>query len=1599
VFVHRHERVHQAFERQVRLTPERVAVVVGERRLDYAEVNRRANRVARALVAAGVPRGALVGVCLPREEWLLPALLGVLKAGAAYVPLDPAYPADRLAGTAADAALTHVLVAPATAGLVPAAAEIAVGAGLPADGADLDLPGEPADAAYVIYTSGSTGRPKGVVVEHRSLLNLVAYQAGLLSDAERAGMLAAASVCFDASVLETFPALLSGGTVILAADLLALPTLPARDEVTTVFGVPSVLAELLREPLPAGVRTVLAGGEAVTAALAARAHANPAVTRVLNLYGPTEATVYCAAQEVAAGAGGEVPIGTAVAGAELSVRDAGGEPVPDGTEGELWVAGPVLARGYLDRAELTAERFVTDAAGTRHYRTGDLAVRAGDRYAYRGRADDQVKVRGFRIELGEVRAALAAHPQVTQAVVLAVADDWGTRRLVGYAQAAGVAERELREYVAGRLPAHMVPSRIAVLDRLPVGASGKVDRAALPEVAFGRDELVPYVAPRTASEAAAAEVVAEVLGLPAVGVHDRFVDLGGHSLAAARVCALLGRRLSVAVPVARFLAAPTVEGLAALADTAAPQVPLVRHAGRDAYPLTAMQRGFWTLRELDPETAATTVAIRLRLTGVSGARVRAALDGLVHRHEVMRTSFVRDGAGPAALVRPPVAVPLVEHDARGLTAAAREGLARAAATHTFDLADEVPLLRATLLWLADDRAELVLTADHTAFDGASIRPLMAELTAELAGEVVPAPALQVGDVALHEQATGGGDAAGFWRGELAEAAFPDDLPGRRRGARPSRRGARVRRLVEPALVERLARFAGSRGLTSYAVWLAALEIVVAGLSGRTDTVVGVAVARRDLPGTPEIIGGFGAVLPVTADLAGDPTFGTVAERAAAAHLDAPPGDALRGELGRPAGSLLTPVLLSVQPPDAPLVVARGDVTVEYLGDLGAGGTQGELSVFVTAGVGGTELQVEHDVALYPEDAAAALADRVLAVLAAALADPDAPVSAYPLVTAAERAALLRDGCGPDLPAGGTVVEAILAAAAERPDAVAVTGPAGALTYAELAAASARIAAALVAAGAGPGDPVGVCVPRDHLLPAALLGVLRAGAAYLPMDPEYPADRLAWLAADAGAALVLSRATALPAAQAVPGVHVVDADGPAPEKMLPAVDPDGLAYVLYTSGSTGRPKGVEISHANLAAHTRSLRERPGMGPADAMLALSPLTFDAVGIEIWAPLSVGARCVVVERDCVLDGRALAARLAAVGASTVFLPPTLLRMLLAAGWGGDPELTVWSGGEAVDAALARDVLPRIAALWNVYGPTETTTVTTAHRVCETDEAGVPIGLPLPGERTYVVDPLGRLVPPGAIGELWIGGAGVAVGYRGRPELTAAAFVPDPFVPGGRCYRTGDLVRWTEAGLLDFVGRRDHQVKVRGQRMELGEIEAALHDLPGIAQAVVTVHGTGSAVSLVGYLAPAGVDTAAVERGLRERLPEYMVPRRWVRLPAVPVLPSGKVDRRALPPPEDVPRHGEPPAAGLEQFVAEVWAEVTGAAVVFRDDDFFALGGNSFAATRVTGRLHAVLGCEIPVRVLFERAVLADFAAEVELLALAQLEREQNADTGALR
>ncbi|MGV9649882.1 amino acid adenylation domain-containing protein [Streptomyces sp. NPDC003554] len=1049
--------VYDLVAAQAERVPTATAVIAGERRTSYQELTAMAARFAQGLAD---PAANLIGVCLPRDERMVAGILAVWRAGCGYVPLDPLMPWSRLKEMVQLAAIRYVLTTRELASTCAAtgAQPIIVedlndsgGAPVPADG-----------LAYVLFTSGSTGAPKGVAVEHSSVVAFLRWVERTSDPAHLRAGLATASLSFDASVHQIFGPLSTGGSVVLADDILALPTLPARHEVTMIGAPPSAIAALLEQPLPSGVRRVNLGGEVATRSLVDRLYAQPGVETVVNVYGPTECTVFCATHVIGRAEKGNPPIGQPVAGSELTVRDADQRVVDDGTPGELWVAGPLVARGYLGAPDLTAERFVDDPAslGARRYRTGDLVRRVDGVLHYLGRLDDQVKVRGFRVEFGEVESALAAHPGVRNAVATAPADPQGLRTLHAYVEApagtAPVTEAELHDHLRDRLPDYMVPARIMVLENLPLNSSGKADRAALPPIPAtgtggtgGGDGEQPH----GAVEEQVAAIIADVLGLPRVGRSDRFDVLGGNSLAAARVVGRVRAELGTAVQPGAFLTEPTVAGLARrLADAGTALPPPVRHFGAASVPLTDMQRQLWMTRQVSGFPGATAEAFAIGITGrVDSAALTAALNALVVRHEALRTVVRANGTEVTGEVRPPAGVPFTEYDAQAMSDAEIHSVLDETARQPFALDVDVPLLRAALVRTAEDTATLVIAVDHVAFDGWSGGILLRELATHLAGseQSMAEPAVQLSDVARWEQTLFAANTTAdreFWTKELASARPPYDVSRRARNGALSCRGKRLSRPLAPETVDAVRKLGSLSGLSPFAVYLAALDVLLARWTGIRDVLVGMPAARRDVVELDHVVGPLIATLPVRVRWEPEQSFRTVVAEAALArnrsltHRDLPSAalsDAADAAgVVRPPGVPLTPVVLSVRPSGMPVRLRSGAAELHVLGERDSGAAPNEATFLVNDTIAGSEVQLCYDVERFDQATASALLDGFCQVLTEGSAHPDRVCSALavPVPPSHEPDALpgvQREPVGRKRVEPATVVEEFLAATWEQ----------------------------------------------------------------------------------------------------------------------------------------------------------------------------------------------------------------------------------------------------------------------------------------------------------------------------------------------------------------------------------------------------------------------------------------------------------------------------------------------------------------------------------------------------------------------------------------
>ncbi|WP_420126115.1 amino acid adenylation domain-containing protein [Longimicrobium sp.] len=1633
--------IHALFERAAAAHPERTALVHAGTAVSYATLNARANRVAHRLRGLDVGPEVPVALFLPRVPELVAALLGVLKAGGAYLPLDPAYPPQRVAAmlddTRAPVILTHSAVAdrlPAHGGItVVVDADEAVAAASADDPHPL---ARPENLAYVIYTSGSTGRPKGVLIEHHTASAVLHWLRDTVPDAERACALAATSVCFDVSVAEIFGTLCWGGTLVLVDDALAFASV--REPVRLASMVPTAAAELLRQgALPATLRTLALGGEPVPRALADALYAGTGVERILNLYGPTEDTTYSTCALIPRDPHHPVTVGRPVSGSAVRVIDPSSlRPMEDGGEGELMMAGAGVTRGYLARPALTAERYLPDplssVPGARMYRTGDLGRRRADgEYDCLGRMDRQVKIRGFRVEPEEVEAALAAHPSVEGAAVAARPDGVGEPRLVAWIAPAGAGGAELRAFLRARLPEYMVPSAFVSVDALPRTPNGKIDRLSLaaPE-GLERGEGDEYVAPRTPVEEILCGIWAAVLGVERVGVRDDFFALGGHSLRAVQIVARLRDALGVSVPLPAIFQAHTVQALAAQVERGMGGAPAraetIEPVDRTRpLPLSPAQEAVWFFERLSPGMRSYQFQASVRMRGTLDVdALRAALTEIVRRHEIFRTTFAEIGGQPMQTVHAPWTVDLPVADARPLSAEELDARFAEEFARPFEVG-ALPLVRWTLFHVAAGEHVLLVVEHHLVHDGWSfgvfLRDLVPLYDAFSRGQPspLPEPALQFGDFAVWQRGWMEGDEAArgvaFWRDRLAGAPPVLDLP--LDFARPPRisfRGESLHVRLDPQTAHAADAFSRAHGVTLYMTLLAAFHALIGRYTGQDDFVLGGGSAGRRLRESEELIGMIVNVIPLRADLGGDPDFLTLVDRVRRTALEAYPHQDV------PFASIVD----AVQPDrtmdrlpifqhafnmhHAPYPELRlPGLELEVTEALGNQTAKFDLQVIVIPraqqnAAAGEEVAMiwEYATDLFRRDTVQRIWGHYQRLLASLLAAPARPVTAAPMMDEAERRRVIEawNPAETGLPPHATVPELFAQHAARAPDAPAVDWDGRTMTYAELDAASDAVARRLLALRLGPEAHVGIAMERGPAVICAVLGVLKAGGAYVPLDVHYPAARLAFMLQDGRvSALIVQDAVPDPLAHfAGPVLSMAETARSQDETDRSSASgfqhAESLACILYTSGSTGTPRGIGITHRGVVrligepAYAPRPGERVGQG--------STPNFDAYTWEVWGTLLNGGCVVGITRDEMLSPAALARRIREGRIESAFLTTAVFNQLAREA----PETfagmrQVLSGGEAAAPDAMRRAC-RHTRVIHVYGPTENSTYSTFHVVesVPANALAVPIGRAVANSRAYVLDERLGPAPVGVPGELYVEGHGLARGYLGRPGLTARHFVPNPFgAPGSRLYRTGDRARWLPEGVLDFLGRADQQVKVRGFRIEPGEIEAVLVADPGVRDAVVVARADASGERvLAAYVVPRGdgaADAAALRRRLQERLPAYMVPGFIVPMNALPLAPGGKVDRRALPDPASVAGpvgDGEgfvPPATPEERAIAAVWTEVLGIERVGATDGFFSLGGHSLRAVRIINRIDETLGVRLSVSALFDAPTVRGLAERVVL------------------
>jgi len=1629
--------VHQLFEEHVKKQPAAKALQLGEETLSYAELNARANRLARYLRKKGVKPETTVAIYLERSFDMIVALLAVMKAGGAYVPLDPTYPAERLSYIMTDSRAALVITQDDLQANVQAFDTPVLNIRQEQPAIEQESSGNlknltsPQNLAYMIYTSGSTGRPKGTLLQHYGAINTAQALGKEFKVFPGGSMLQFASLGFDASVAEIFSALLNGASLHLIGreDMLSETKLPRiiRDQkIHTIILPPSVLAILSHENLP-DLKVVGSAGEACSKEIVQRW----APGRLfVNGYGPTEATVSATInpienQKVFAQ---NISIGAPMDNVQVYILDEQLNPLPVGVPGELHIAGVGLARGYLGRPDLTAEKFIPNPfsaeAGARMYKSGDLARWLSDgKLEFLGRIDFQVKIRGFRIELGEIEAALKAYPDVRDAVVIAREDIPGNKYLAAYF----IPEEDpqisaMQNYLKEKLPDYMVPAVFIALEKFPLTSSGKVNRKALPIPQESDQTLsAEFIAPRNPTEELLAVIWKEILKRDAIGVTDNFFDLGGHSLMATQVTSRIREAFGVELPLQDLFETPHISDLALkieqlqMAEEAL-KLPPLQKAPREGHPpLSFAQQRLWFLDQLAPGSANYNIPSAIRLQGNLNLNVlQRSIKTIVERHEALRTVFQEQDGAPVQIIQDTINVPLPIKDLSALPKEEQEtqalALATAEAAKPFDLA-KGPLVRIRLLKLSEQEHIALFTLHHTVTDGWSMGILVKEIAAlynaYLVDEPSPLPELpvQYADYAVWQRNYLQGEVLekqlAFWKELIGENPPALELPlDHPRPAMQTFNGSTINETLPAELTKQLVSFSQKENVTLFMTLLAAFQTLMHRYNSQEQILVGSPIANRTRVETEGLIGFFVNTLVLKADFSQAADFKSLLKQIRQmtlqvyAHQDLPfeqlvealqpQRDMSHSPLFQVAFILQNAPLDKIELPDLTILPFQAEnKSSKY-----------DLTLNVAETEDGLALSLEYNTDLFEQTTAQRTLQHYRNLLNAVLENPKEKIAYLDYISAEEKQRALFDWNQTQTPfEKEAVVQQIFEALAEEhPDTPALQFGQQILTYGQLNERANQLAHYLIATGLQNDEIVGISMPRSLDVPVAMLAILKAGGAFLSIDPTYPQERIAYMIEDSGLKYVITHKSL---SETLPlngkPVLCLDSDNEkiaAQPKNNPPLRANhkNLAYIIYTSGSTGKPKGTMLGHSGLINLSRAQRQAFKITSDSRILQFAPLSFDASVWETVMALLNGATLVLADQETLTTGQGITETLKNQHVSTVTLPPSVLAVL------PEEELpdlrTIVTAGEKCTSDLVQR-WGKGRQFVNAYGPTETTVCASMYEANPADRREPPIGKPINNFQLYVLDAHSQPVPVGVPGELCIGGAGLARGYLKRPDLTAEKFVPNPFAtePGSRLYRSGDLVRWLPDGNLDFMGRIDMQVKVRGFRIELGEIEAVLTALNSVLDAAVVAKADKNGeLRLVAFYVTENKEPLSANElrsALQQQLPDYMIPSIFMHLPEMPLSPSGKVDRKALPEAElsrdDLKTEYVAPRNDQEEKLSAIVRELLNIEKVGVYDNFFELGGHSLLATQFISNIRKEFNVDIPLRKLFETPTVAGLAEAI--------------------
>ncbi|MCF7849347.1 MAG: amino acid adenylation domain-containing protein, partial [Kiritimatiellales bacterium] len=1614
------------FELQAKRVPDAIAVTDSINSLTYSELNHKANGLAACLFEKGVKADVPVGLSMKRSLEMAVGLLGILKAGGAYVPLDPDYPRERLDFIIADTAMPVIVTQSSLKeNLSDSSAEL-----ICADELDETLPeftGKeplPSALAYIIYTSGSTGKPKGVMVEHRNLANysLASVQQYGITQNDR--MLQFSSINFDPSVEEIFSTWVSGATLVLRTEMIAysisLFEQFIKQQRISIVDLPTAYwHEWMHgaQKLPESVRAVIIGGEKASMEAFKKWQAlSGGNVRWFNTYGPTECTVASTLFEPGENIDeySEVPLGRPIANTALFVVDDEMQLVAPGAEGELLIGGAGVARGYLNRDSLTAERFVKNPWGAgRLYRTGDLVRWLPDgNLDFIGRTDFQVKIRGFRIEPDEVASVLERHAAVDSAVVVARDDIAEQKALAAYVICnQTVSHAELVDFLKAGLPEYMIPTAFQTLEKFPMTPGGKVDRRALPkpdgETAAKKADAE---AARSGLEQTIASIWCDVLGVEQVGLHDNFFELGGYSLLIIRILARLkGEGIDVAAP--QLLQYQTVAELASQlggeteTGPGAPGIELERTDAETEFPLSHVEQRFWLTAQMG-SVSPMIIPLVLRVSGELDVELlQRCMNELAMRQDMLRSSYRLSGDEAVRVVAESGGISLAVKDVRG-DAAEQERCIRTDAWKPFDF-ETGPLWRMQVLRTGDAEYVIQMTAHHIIFDGWAVTVFIHELQtlyeALGAGKKSPLPDLKIryGDYAAWQQkmlaATEMEEHSNYWKQKLENfqtLEFPYDYP---RPAETTYNGGLHHFEVPAVLAKRLNELGRKTDATLFMTMLAAFKLLLSRYCGQDDILIGIPVALRPTAETEEIIGLFLNTVVLRTDLSGSVSFRELIGRVKQTALEAfvhqdMPFDRLVDLLKIPRDVSMSPlyqVIFSMNNYPAPrMKLGAMDLTEESV-DVGM--TDVDLGISIDADEQGLRGTIDFNTDLFDAATIKRLADHFLNVLAAVCNDPSTRIADVSLLSPSERSRILEEwnNTSTDYPRDTCTHRLVEEQVEKAPGKTAIVFGDTEVTYAQMNARANRLAHLLIEKGVKADDRVCVCLERGPELVIVELAIWKAGGAYVPLDPIYPSERIAYMIADSGSSLLITESSVSSVTSHASLVTLDDVDLSSYPETNPVVDvsSNNLAYLIYTSGSTGKPKGVAVEHRAFVNFLLAMQQTLRLTPEDTILAITTPCFDIAGLELHLAAVSGARVSILTREEALDGRRLAEQIEKNG-TVLQATPATWRLLLESGWCGAEHLKMICGGEYWSRELADALLQGGGELWNMYGPTEAAVTASAEQVFAGGEGPIPIGRPIANVSLYILDKNRRPLPVGVPGELWVGGAGLARGYHHLDELTAEMFVSDPFskVADARMYRTGDLAKWLPDGRVECLGRVDSQVKVRGFRIELEEIEKNMELHPAVKQAVASVYQAADGTNrLAGYfqcLENRQVELSSLRNLLKKNLPDYMIPSAFVALERIPLTPSGKTDRKALPEPGigalAASTEYVAPRNALERVLASAWSEVLNRDEVGIHDNFFELGGHSLLLVQVMNKA-AAAGVELSIQQIFRHQTIAELAVAI--------------------